>query len=1408
MTPEPYDRWLGPDNVYPIKIDGNACQALLDTGSQINIITPEFAKTLNLEIRPLKELVGRNIPIRGVGGVITNPDGYTVIEVSLDGLTSYKEWQVALVLKDDSDFATRVPVILGTCCLNRAFEALKETELATLPVELEVARRTYVHRRQLQEGILARVSGAAQDPPTPPQTADSDLELDELVRLTQDVEIGPAETRVIHPCAKKGLNGRKTQVMITGAGDVKSYPLPRGLVVINTYAEVDSWPKGGKVPLVLRNLGATARRLKKGTVVGRVTIATSLTPSQVEADLPHLLLEMGDTPPQPSSETTEETEGIPPLTPTERQALLLEKMDLTPLEGWSGLGRTKRLLGEFHDVFSLDPGEIGRAQGVEHHIRLKEGQEDPFQDRFRRIPAPLMQEVRKNLDEMIAAGAIRPSKSPWCSAVVLVRKKDGSLRFCIDYRRLNAKTKRDSYPLPRITEAVEGLKGACFFSTLDLKCGFWQSSVAEQSKAYTAFTVGNMGFFEWERMPFGLTNAPATFQRMMEDCLGELNTVCCLIYLDDIIVFSSTRDEHLDRLRIIFERLREHGLLLKPSKCTLFQEEINYLGHRVSKEGALPSKQNMEAVAAMSHPTTYTEIRRFLGLAGHYRRFIKDYAKTAGPLHQLLSGENSDLKNVKVTLPPEAREAVDQLKLAMINPPVLAFADFEKPFLVETDASKVALGAVLSQKQPNGRFQPVAYASHRLNTAEQNYHSTKQEFLALKWAITEQFREYLLWKPFEVRTDNNPLTYIATTPNLDATGHRWVSALAAYDFSITYQKGRDNTVADALSRIDADPTSDEALELLEKAETPGIVPQTPLELPPCAVKSLLEGAVVGCAKRAEVSGPAFQQAYTDLQAPMNLAARLRVDVQVPDWAEAQRLDPPLLAVHRWLDLGDGLRKSLQILLDGDTDSQEGKALLRDQKRLVRKNGLLYRKYTAPGEREQVLQFITPKAYRNKALNGCHQEAGHQGQIRTNSLLKDRFWWPGMTKDVKTTMEACGRCIRQRNAAQTAPLRPILVNGPFELLHVDFTSVEVTQQQNIQPRTVNVLVFTDHFTRHTSAFVTPDQTAKTAAKFLWECIITTYGAPAQIISDQGRAFTSNLLRELCELLGIRKIQTTAYHPQSNGQCERMNQTLIKMIGKLGPDMRGDWPMHLHELTHAYNCTRSAITGYSPYYLMFGRRPRIPVDFYFPTLPMQTKTKRLDTYVKELRERLIESFQVAEQCSVAEAQRQKAHYDQKCNARTLEKGDLVLTRIDAVTGKRKTQDRWSREPSEVVGPVAPGVPAYVVKDPLTGIKKTIHRNRLFPLPRGVPLAAPTRATTESDTPDSAGTRESISTRSNPAETAKGDAKGYGSGAVAIPSEMNCGRPACQAAEWMSSPAIQSFTRGVISVKNLLDGSNGHE
>ena len=345
----------------------------------------------------------------------------------------------------------------------------------------------------------------------------------------------------------------------------------------------------------------------------------------------------------------------------------------------------------------MHDADIGDCDMIRHRIDLIDP--TPFKQKHRRIPPAMIDEVRKHIEELLSSGVIRKSKSPWCSNVVLVRKKNGKLRLCVDYRMLNKKTVKDSYALPRVEEGFDVLNGAKLFSTIDMKAGYHQVTVEESHKCRTAFTVGPLGFFEYNKMPFGLSNSPATYQRLMEECLGPLNMKICVIYLDDLIIFSDSFEQHLERLDIVLTRLRECNLKLSPDKCFFLQERVKFLGHVVSSEGIETDPDKIEKIKNWPRPSNSDELRSFIAFAGYYRRFVKDFSKIAKPLTDLLppttTRKNAKPKKIKEWKWHE--DTFNNLRTILTSPPVLAYPQFQKPFEIHTDASGKGLGAVLYQ---------------------------------------------------------------------------------------------------------------------------------------------------------------------------------------------------------------------------------------------------------------------------------------------------------------------------------------------------------------------------------------------------------------------------------------------------------------------------------------------------------------------------------------------------------------------------------------------------------------------------------------------------------------------------------------------------------------------------------------
>ena len=456
------------------------------------------------------------------------------------------------------------------------------------------------------------------------------------------------------------------------------------------------------------------------------------------------------------------------------------------------------LFCEFSDVFSRGEDDLGNTPLLEHAI---ETHGPPLRQPYRRQNPAVRRKEMAQVQQMLSSNVIRPSNSPWASPVVMVRKKDGSLSFCVDFRQLNAATVKDAHPLPRIDDLLDALHGAKWFSTLDLKSGYWQVPITEQDKAKTTFRTSSGQLFEFNLVPFGLCNSPATFSRLMDRILAGLHWETCLFYLDDIIIFSSTWEEDLARLHQVLERFRHANLKLGADKCTFAAKEVNYLGHRVTEEGLLPDSSLLAAIREIPTPKTPTEVCSFLGLAGYYRRYVKGFAAIAAPLHALTR------KDAVFHWSEDCQAAFDCLKTLLTTSPITAFPDFSQAFRLYTDASTAGLGAILAQVR-DGKERIICCASRALNQAEKSYPATKLECLAIVWAVAK-FRPYLMAMPFEVFTDHYALQWLKTMRTGSALLHHWSAALEEYDFTVHHRSGKVQTHVDRLSRQPVGPAPPE-----------------------------------------------------------------------------------------------------------------------------------------------------------------------------------------------------------------------------------------------------------------------------------------------------------------------------------------------------------------------------------------------------------------------------------------------------------------------------------------------------------------------------------------------------------------------------------------------------------------------
>ncbi|RXN02811.1 Retrovirus-related Pol polyprotein from transposon 412 [Labeo rohita] len=840
-------------------------------------------------------------------------------------------------------------------------------------------------------------------------------------------------------------------------------------------------------------------------------------------------------------------------------------------------------------------------------------------------------------------------------------------------------------------------------------------------------------------MPQGVTNAPSTFQRLMERCIGDMHLKDALVFLDDVIVFSRTLEEHEERLLRVLTRLKEFGLKLSLEKCVFFQTSVRYLGHVVSRDGVRTDPEKISALKTWPVPQTLRELKSFLGFAGYYRRFVKGYSSIVKPLHSLTSGYPPFHKKSKAKLTdtrqktnqyhdpkepfggrwtPDCQKAFEAVIQSLTTAPVLAFADSQRPYILHTDASTTGLGAVLYQEQ-EGQLRVIGYASRGLSRSESRYPTHKLEFLALKWSVTEKFSDYLYGNHFTVVTDSNPLTYILTSAKLDATSYRWLAALSTFSFKLLYRPGRQNGDADGLSRRPHGMLADDLKSQKERERIQQFTqdhlsdPMNVNVVDHSVVKAICERQFtysfcpddereggtdcVALVETLTMSPSAVPDSYGQEEQFGSLPT-------VPCLSEAeiaakQRADQCIKHVISQIEHGDTPPPTLRNQLP------DLPLLLRELNRFELHNDILFRRRQVGSQ--TAYQLVLPAELRNTVLTSLHDHMGHMGVDRTLDLVRARFCWPKMVKDVERKVRTCGRCVRRKaRPEKAAPLVNIRTTRPLELLCMDYLSLEADKSG-----TKDILVITDHFTKFAVAIPTPNQKARTVAKCLWENFMVHYGIPEKLHSDQGPVFESRTIKELCQVAGIHKVRTTPYHPRGN-PVERFNRTLLDMLGTLQNRDKSCWRDHVRPLVHAYNCTRNEVTGYTPYELMFGRQPRLPVDIAFKLPTPEGQHSSHSEYVQRLKSRLKESYKVAMEKAAKIAHKNKVRYDRHVTVSDLEPGDRVLVRNVRIRGKHKISDKWEHTVHVVVRR-AGTLPVYTVR-PETGDGplRTLHRDLLLP------------------------------------------------------------------------------------------------
>lgn len=775
---------------------------------------------------------------------------------------------------------------------------------------------------------------------------------------------------------------------------------------------------------------------------------------------------------------------------------------------------------------------------VEHRIHLAPGSTPTYRAPYR-VNVANQEELVKQISDLAKQGVIRPSSSPFGAPVLFVKKKDGSQRMCVDYRALNDITVKDRHALPHISDILDCLAGAVWFSKLDLIAGYHQVRVKEEDIPKTAFVTPNQGQWEFRVLSFGLCNAPPTFQRLMNSVLRPHLGKFVSCFLDDVVIYSKTKAEHAEHIRQVLHCLKEAKLYAKKSKCEFYKQEIDFLGHVVSKEGLSPDPDKLRAVKDWPIPKTKRDVQSFLGLCNYYRRFVPDFSKVALPL-TVLTGS----KVVGFEWSTAAQTGFEELKRRLTSAPVLKIASREGEFRVFTDACDTALGAVLEQADSGGEFHPVAYFSRKLQGPELNYPVREKEFLAIICAL-RHWRHYLLGQVFTLITDHKSLSYLKSQRS-EPVGRvaRWLDFLAEFNVTIRYGPGSSNDAADALSRVDLNNADTSHPDSPESAST---------VTPP-----VLEDAADG-----------------DFVSGVSLPDQESID----ELKGCYRQEPELWEIYNVLASGLEVPASKSRWFEHFA---------------LRENGLLY--YSAVLGEDRWRICLPPSNFRSEVIRQAHDGvlAGHFGFYRTYELIARRFYWRAMTKHIKEYVASCHGCQTSKPSTLPTPglLQPLPIPGQrWEQISMDlYSGLPVTARGHNC-----VVAFVDRLSKRVH-FVptTTTATASDVADIFCKHVVRLHGVPRVIVSDRDTRFVSSVWRTLQHILGVKLNMSTANHPQTDGQTERMFRTLNSMLRSYCSNNLLDWDQYLHFAEFAYNNAYQSTIKCSPFECDLGYSPLTPAD----------------------------------------------------------------------------------------------------------------------------------------------------------------------------------------------------------------------
>ena len=839
-----------------------------------------------------------------------------------------------------------------------------------------------------------------------------------------------------------------------------------------------------------------------------------------------------------------------------------------------------------------------------------------------------------------------------------------------------------SHPVPLFTDVVDliGNEQASYFSVLDAHSGFWQVPLTERAKKLSAF-VTQSGQYSWTVTPFGLINSPASFSLVMSSVLRGWNYRVALCYVDDVIIFSRTFEDHLRHLKDVFMRLRTANITLKPSKCTFAAPEVHYLGHIISKHGVKVQPSKIEAVKSFPKPKNQHDLKSYLGLTCYYRRFIKGYSSIAAPLNRLLQKD----KPFKWTT--EAQTAFETLKQALIQAPVLAYPNPSYPLTIHTDSSGQSIGYVLSQTNPDGVSHVLAFGGRALRQNEKKWTVTEQECLAVICAVNE-YKMYLSSQKVTIVTDHKALTWLKTIKHTNSRLARWSILMSSIDYEIQHRPGRTNQNADSLSRRTYPPPPPQPAVLDETlVQSNQELQSSPLNQTldadtthsPCVVSSCPhtpESENIPIDNDQEVMAEKqidllqtefFYDQPTDPQvSTLNPCA---ID-SVPNVGQLQRDCPNIGELYRYLESGEL-----------PNDNKRAHSIPYESNQFALLDGTLYHFFQPRASRPKsdlslIRQIVVPKALRHDVLLSYHDSlagGAHLGVQRVYQAIKQKYYWPGQYQDIHDYIVFCEQCqmAKRDTHFQKAPLHPIPCDGIFERWHLDFLKMNKSESNSYR----HILLVSDSFSNWTEAFCMHTQQADEVAKVLYNEIFCRYGSPRFLVSDRGQNFMSRLVYEICKMFQVTRHVTSSYHARSNSVCERKNSTLAQCLRTYCAKDPKKWPELIPSIMMAFRmspCTQAS--GYSPYYLLFGREMRI----FFDTAvsPPDNLPKTHKQHISDLTERLKMAHEIARANIEKAKHQQKIRYDEKAKDPPYSIGDRVSLKLMHRTQgvSKKLTPRW--------------------------------------------------------------------------------------------------------------------------------------